>query len=187
MAYCRICDVGHKVVFVRRFGFPPECPECGRSLLNQDTLDTDTDALRIEELIRERTSAPAQETPEQTPSGPASGPAQPVSQVVVDTGSRAAGYVLVLPGGKEIPIPAGGCIVGRTETGGEELAEYGSVSRQHVRITPKRNGVEIEDLSTYGTWVNGIKLEKNVPERFFEDAEGAKIVLCNLEATLVVR
>ena len=120
--------------------------------------------------------------PSSQPSGyPNAQPEQSFGEI--NTARNSSKYALRLPNGIEIPIPQGGCIIGRTEDGGEELADYPSVSRQHARFTPRgHSGVLIEDLSTYGTWVDGTKLEKNMP---FRARPGATIVLCNLETTLV--
>lgn len=187
MAFCKVCDCSNIIVFQRRLAFPPRCPECGRTTANYETFQEDDPGVQVrlqevrEKLLREGAilpddvSADTQTTTET--------PVEPAGEV--NLGSGSVRYFLVFSNGAEIPIPEAGCIVGRTENGGEELAEYGSVSRQHVRIVPRRqSGVTVEDLSTYGTWVDGRKLEKNIPVRA---KDGAKIILCNLEATLVAR
>ena len=87
-------------------------------------------------------------------------------------------YIFRLENGNEIDIPEEGCIIGRTEVGAEMLAEYGAVSRQHLRVTPRRNiGVIVEDISKYGTLVDGQRIIKNSPVRV---ANGTKITLCNV-------
>lgn len=59
------------------------------------------------------------------------------------------------------------------------------MSRRHLRITPKRNvGVLIEDISTYGTLVDGNRIEKNSPVKV---TAGSKVTLCNLETILAVK
>lgn len=89
-----------------------------------------------------------------------------------------------LDNGKEIRIPDEGGIIGRTGIGAEELAEYQSVSRQHLRVTPRRNiGILVEDISTYGTLVDGQRIVKNSPVRV---AEGAKVTLTNVNVVLKV-
>ena len=94
-------------------------------------------------------------------------------------------YILRLNNGKEIEIPDEGGIVGRTEIGAEELAEFPSVSRQHLRVTPRRNvGVLVEDISTYGTLVDGQRIVKNSPVRI---ADGSKVTLCDVDAVLSVK
>jgi pSer/pThr/pTyr-binding forkhead associated (FHA) protein len=100
-----------------------------------------------------------------------------------NSGSPKTSYYMKLNNDKVIFIPEEGCIVGRTETGAEELADCPSVSRQHLRVTPKRRiGVLIEDISKYGTLVDGKRIEKNTPVRVMS---GSKITLCNVETTLM--
>ena len=205
MAFCKVCDCGYKIVFPGRSSFPPNCPSCGRSTLLYEIFDENDPA--VEERLRQvgavggsgaasgDVSGPGADffgsgqpsghpgaQPSSQPSGYPNGqPEQSFSEI--NTARNSSKYALRLPNGIEIPIPQGGCIIGRTEDGGEELADYPSVSRQHARFTPRgHSGVLIEDLSTYGTWVDGTKLEKNMP---FRARPGATIVLCNLETTLV--
>jgi len=170
MAFCKICVCGEKIVFERRLSFPDNCPACGRKLVNYDTYNEDDP--RVEELLKKASSQEACEQKEE-------------EIVPVDAGSRQKTYILKLCNGKEIVIPQEGCIIGRTEAGAEELAEFPSVSRQHLRVIPRRNiGVLVEDISTYGTLVDGQRINKNEPKRV---VEGAKITLCDLETVLIVK
>lgn len=165
MAFCKVCACREKIVFQGRLGFPDNCPSCGRKLIEFQTYD-EADP-RVAELMREN-------------SGPAEPKDEPVPQ---EPESRQPKYALKLSTGTEIPIPDEGCIIGRTEVGGEELAAFSSVSRQHLRVTPRRNiGVLVEDLSTYGTLVDGRSIVKNEPVRV---KDGTRITLCNLDAVLV--
>lgn len=168
MKFCKVCDCGNIVVFEDPLGFPPKCPKCPRFLDGFATFPEGDPGIeiRLNEVRKRLADEEAGQRQEDVPD------------------SSCAGYCLKLISGEVIPIPDEGCIIGRTATGGEELAGYGSVSRQHVRITPKGHGVLVEDLSTYGTWVNGKKLEKNVPEG---TAAGSTIMLCDLETTLEYR
>lgn len=168
MAFCKVCICGEKIVFQRIMSFPDNCPSCGRKLMDFQTYSEDDP--HVEELMK---GIKTPDVPEEKP---------------VLTGDRKTlekTYALKLGNGNEIVIPAGGCIIGRTETGAEELAEFASVSRQHLRVIPKRNiGIIIEDLSSYGTLVDGQRIVKNSPVRV---AEGSKITLCDLEALLIVK
>ena len=76
-------------------------------------------------------------------------------------------YVLVsLIGGYEIVIPPEGGIVGRSGIGATHLMDNEAVSREHLRITPRKNaGVIIQDISTYGTKLNGKPIVPNTPMR----------------------
>lgn len=181
MAFCKICVCGEKIVFDRRLAYPERCPSCGRRTVEYATYNEDDP--RVEELLRAYSGAAGQPSAETAPSdAPAAAPAE---SPAADSGNGLKRYVLMLSNGKQIAIPDEGCIIGRTETGAEELAEFGSVSRQHLRATPRRNiGLLIEDLSSYGTLVDGKKLVKNTPVRV---NEGARITLCDLEAVLAVK
>ena len=91
-------------------------------------------------------------------------------------------FVLVSDFNEEIIIPKEGGIIGRTEIGAEVLAKYPSVSKQHIKIYPSfGNRIVVEDISRFGTLLNGIKIEKNVPHRIAVDA---KLTLCNVDFTL---
>ena len=169
MAFCKVCTCGEKIVFERRLSFPDNCPSCGRKLV--DFLTYNEDDPRVEELMR--VNAGSDDTK------------GAVSDFKAEKEKASKGYYLKLSNGKEIPIPDEGGIVGRTELGAEELAEFPSVSRQHIRVTVRRNiGVLIEDISSYGTLVDGQRIVKNEPVRV---ANGSKITLCNVEAELLVK
>ena len=169
MAFCKVCTCGEKIVFERRLSFPDNCPSCGRKLV--DFLTYNEDDPRVEELMRENTGSDDTKGAD--------------SDFKAEKEKTSKGYYLKLSNGKEIPIPDEGGIVGRTELGAEELAEFPSVSRQHIRVTVRRNiGVLIEDISSYGTLIDGQRIVKNEPVRV---ANGSKITLCNVEAELLVK
>ncbi len=169
MAFCKVCTCGEKIVFERRLSFPDNCPSCGRKLV--DFLTYNEDDPRVEELMKNNADTKKSDKEEITVS------------VTAETPRRK--YCLKLNNGKEIEIPEEGCIIGRTEVGAEELSEYPSVSRQHLRVTPRRNvGVLVEDISSYGTLVDGQRIVKNSPVRV---ASGSKVTLCDLEVVLMVK
>ena len=166
MSFCKICICGEKVVFEHRLSFPDNCPSCGRKLVEFITYNEEDP--RVEELLRQ-----TQSSNEQIPSN---------GLQVSESEKTAKNYALVFADGKKIRIPDGECIVGRTGTGAEELAEYPSVSRQHLRIIVKRNiGILVEDLSSYGTLINGKRIQKNSLVMVDEDST---ITLCDVETTL---
>lgn len=169
MAFCKVCsNCRRKIVFERRLSFPDNCPSCGLKLVYFQTYNEDDP--RVEELIR---GSAGSDDSNDTPSD--SSP---------DSRKASKRYYLKLSNGKEIPIPDEGGIVGRTELGAEELAAFLSVSRQHIRVTVRRNiGVLIEDISKYGTLVDGQRIVKNEPVRV---ANGSKITLCDVDAELLV-
>ena len=169
MAFCKVCTCGEKIVFERRLSFPDNCPCCGRKLV--DFLTYNDDDPRVEELMKGNAKTENSENTEK--------------EVSTGSFSQKKKYILRISNGKEIEIPDEGCIIGRTETGAEELAEFPSVSRQHLRVTPRRNvGVLVEDISTYGTLVDGQRIEKNSPVRV---ANGSKVTLCDVETVLTVK
>lgn len=169
MAFCKVCTCGEKIVFERRLSFPDNCPSCGRKLV--DFMIHNEDDPRIEELMKDHKDAEKAEREE-----------KPLS---AGTDSNKKKYVLKLSNGREIEIPEEGCIIGRAELGAEKLAEFSSVSRQHLRVTPRRNvGVLVEDISSYGTLVDGQRIVKNSPVRV---VAGSKITLSDLETELIVK
>lgn len=169
MAFCKVCACGEKIVFERRLGFPDNCPSCGRKLV--DFLTYSADDPRVEELMKGNVDSENLEKEEKS--------------ISAETETHRRKYVLKLSNGKEIEIPEEGCIIGRAEVGAEELADYPSVSRQHLRVTPRRNiGVLVEDISRYGTLVDGQRIVKNSPVRV---ADGSKVMLCDLETVLAVK
>lgn len=170
MAFCKICTCGKKVVFERRFGFPDQCPDCGRRLMDFQTY-SEEDA--PPEIVVDKIS----EVVEQ--------PKETEITSSIEMGDEVINYVLRLEDGSEIAIPDEGGIVGRTEIGAEVLAPYNSVSRKHIKVIIRRNiGVMIEDLSSYGTLINGQRIERNSPIRV---EKGAVITLCNVKAELIAK
>ena len=169
MAFCKVCACGEKIVFERRLGFPDNCPSCQRKLV--DFLTYNEDDPRVAELLKEYEKNNGSDESEDTE-----------VLLVNKSNLESKSYALRLDNGVEIDIPEEGCIIGRTEVGAEALAEYGSVSRQHLRVTPRRNiGVIVEDISKYGTLVDGQRIIKNSPVRV---ANGTRITLCNVEMVL---
>lgn len=192
MSFCKVCACGEKIVFERSLSFPDNCPSCGRKLI--DFLTYSEDDPRVEELIK-ATSAEessgdldnydAEKSEYQYDSQTDNHTNNYIYNQSYSNHFHKKKYVLKLNNGKEIEIPDEGGIVGRTEIGAEELAEFSSVSRQHLRVKPHRNiGVLIEDISTYGTFVNGKRIEKNNPVRIIS---GSKVTLCNVDTVLTVK
>ncbi|MBE5838432.1 FHA domain-containing protein [Butyrivibrio sp.] len=168
MAFYKVCVCGEKIVSEKRLGFPDNCPSCKR---------------RIVEYIMHDDNDPSDEA-RNDEHGQGSNEALNKDDLWKDNqDTRENRYILQFNDGKYIEIPDEGGIVGRTEIGAEELADYPSVSRQHIRITPRRSkGVIVEDLSSYGTLIDGRRLTKNIPERALA---GSKITLCNVDLVLM--
>lgn len=167
MSFCKVCSCGEKIVFEKRLSYPDNCPSCGRKLV--DFLTYNEDDPKVQELLN---SAAKPQDPDSQDT--------PFSNNLVPQGTK---YVLQFMSGAEIHIPDEGGIIGRTAIGAELLADYPSVSRQHIRITPRRNlGVIVEDISSYGTLVDGKRIEKNVPIRV---TKNSTITLSDLELNLI--
>lgn len=169
MSFCKICSCGEKVVFERRLSFPDNCPSCGRRLV--DFLTYNVDDPKVQELLNRS-------------SGEENAEEQGVS-AHESYSPKTIKYALQFTSGAEIIIPDEGGIIGRTELGAELLADYPSVSRKHIRVIPRRNlGVIIEDISSYGTLVDGKRIDKNAPTRV---TEKSTITLCDLELNLIAK
>lgn len=170
MAFCKVCVCGEKIVFQRRMSFPENCPSCGRRTVEYSTYPEDDPM--VEELLRQYNAARANNDESPSEQDGNSSPAD-------------SHYSLQLDNGIVISIPDEGGIVGRTEIGAEELADYPSVSRKHLKVIPRRSvGVIVEDLSSYGTLIDGKRIEKNSPVRVVSNSV---ITLCNVDAKLIVK
>lgn len=170
MAFCKICVCGEKIVFQRRMSYPENCPSCGRRTVEYSTYPEDDPM--VEELLRQYNEIEENNVESQSE----------IEGSHVDTDFR---YSLHLENGVVISIPDEGGIIGRTEIGAEELADYPSVSRRHLKVIPRRAvGVIVEDLSSYGTLIDGKRIEKNKPVRVVSNSV---ITLCNVDAKLIVK
>lgn len=170
MAFCKICTCGKKVIFERRFSFPDQCPDCGRRLMDFQTY-SEEDLPAEKEVNRSTETVVEKEVIKK--------------KSFVETDKVNTSYALHLEDGNEISIPDEGGIIGRTEIGAEILAPYNSVSRKHIKVIIRKNiGVMIEDLSSYGTLINGQRIERNSPTRV---KSGAIITLCDVKAELIAK
>jgi len=169
MKFCKICACGEKVFFEGRMGFPDLCPNCQRRLMDVETFSEDDP--RINEVAQDRNIIESSNdyTIEEFKLANAT-ECKPI-------------YALRLENGTEILLPKEGGIIGRAELGGDELSSFPSVSRKHMRIIIRgKNGVMVEDLSSYGTLINGRRMERNSFERI---DIGTQITMCNVNAELI--
>lgn len=178
MAFCKVCICGNKIVFQNRMGYPDFCPECGRKCSEYETMDENDPLVEYQINMYRSINEEKNEAPAETFGNESSISVEQLRP------TQSVKYALRLENGSIIDIPEEGGIIGRTEIGGEQLAEYGSVSRKHLKILIKRTAVLVEDLSTYGTLVNGNRIEKNMPTRV---ESNSKITLCNVETQLIVK
>ena len=168
MAYCKVCACGKKVVYEKIFMAPDECPFCGRRLLSVPAFKEDSEEV-------ERNLKKYNPTSDETDNN-----SDTINDEKVNESNSA--LCLLSDNGERITIPPEGGIIGRTEIGAEILAKYPSVSKQHIRVyyTFKKT-LLIEDISSYGTFIDGRKMEKNISEHV---NPGAIIRLCNVDFTL---
>lgn len=187
MSYCKICHCGEKIVFERRMSYPFACPSCGRALADFETFNANIpeEKERAERLQKEYLSVKngTTENAESKEKIFADSGDEDDLEIIQDTKKTQYQYMLQMENGKKIPIPREGGIIGRTGIGAEELAEFGSVSRNHIRLSMVRaKCIRLEDLSKYGTWIDGVKAEKNVVSVVYPNS---KIQLCNVETILI--
>ena len=156
MAFCKICPCGNTITFETRNSFPEQCPNCNRRIRDFITYQEGDPQIKI--LLAQFSAS--EKTPfDDSVTG---------AGVAADTDKQNSGtsvYVLVaVSGGYEIIVPPEGGIIGRSEIGAKQLADNEAVSRKHLRITPRKNaGVIIQDISTYGTKLNGKPIIPNTP------------------------
>ncbi len=184
MAFCKICDCGHKIVFEKRLSFPDNCPKCFRRTISYLTYDEDDPML--ERLLAEKKEDEGRlDDVNDITEEENHGLSHDDSPIESDSfeGLKKKMYVLKTSSGAEILIPDEGGIVGRMEIGAEDLAQYPTISRRHLRVTPRRNiGLIIEDISSYGTYVDGKKIEKESATRV---GAGSVITLSDVEFTVI--
>jgi len=174
MAFCKVCPCGEIITFETRHSFPEQCPNCNRRVRDFLTYQEDDPKIKIllAQFITDNNTmvdAPVKETA--------------VEATKEKLGITAKAYVLTsVIGGCEIVIPPEGGIIGRGGIGAKQLANNEAVSREHLRVTPRKNaGVIIQDISKYGTKLNGKLIISHTPVR----AEvGARITLYDEEFVL---
>ncbi len=136
MAFYKLCDCGTKNHFEHRGLAPRKCENCGRSLLEFSVVD--------EDLIEENEVEDEGTTPSE------------------DIALEQLYYSLDTPDGTaQIIIPSSGGIVGRNALGADILESDHAISREHIKVSYRgRIGLLIEDISKYGTFINGEQLVK---------------------------
>lgn len=144
---CKICECGNVLKFEKMQLCPDPCPSCGRITQSYITYSED------DPMVMELSSRYSDNVP--------SGNYLPESVSKPEVKEKI--YVLVSGRkGYELRIPNDGCIIGRTELGANELADNPAVSKKHIVVTVnKKFGLFIEDISSFGTYVNGKQVLKN--------------------------
>ncbi len=170
MAFYKICDCGKKIVFEESLKYPEICTSCGRNTTGYITYSEN-------EVINLNNSSTHYENKTNTNNK--------VNNIYNSNNNSA--YKLVLKSKNEheveIEIPSEGAVLGRSSLGSNYLLNFPSVSREHCRIIPKEGiGAIVEDLSSYGTFINGNKLTKYTPVCAKVNSE---IMLYNVRFTLL--
>lgn len=137
MAFYKVCDCGQNNVFAHPGLSPRKCSVCGRSLLDVATQQGDAEVL----------DAPLPQEVE------------PMLQ------QKESGFYLVaVDGSGSFDLPEEGGIVGRSRIGADVLARHLPVSREHFQYVCRgKIGIQLEDCSKFGTWLNGVQLTKGDP------------------------
>ena len=169
MAFCKVCPCGNKVVFQKVYMAPDECPFCGRRLITLPAFNENS------EEVKRNLQKYSQSTDENE--------SKSYDEDEYDNiQNQDADLYLVSENGERIYIPAEGGIIGRTEIGAEILAKYPSVSKHHIKVYYTfKKALLVEDISSYGTFIDGRKMEKNISEHV---NPGVVIRLCNVDFTL---
>ena len=169
MAFCKVCPCGKKVVFEKIFLAPDECPFCGRRLISLPAFNEDSE--EVERNLKKYHSAEEDISNDDSKDFEES-----------QTDEKDSILYLLSNDGERIDIPPEGGIIGRTGIGAEILAKYPSVSKQHIRVYYTfKKALLVEDISSYGTYLDGRKMEKNISEHV---TPGVVIRLCNVDFTL---
>ncbi len=168
MNKCVICDRCSNVFYFQPPNLPPvKCPYDGNPFLRFNTPMNEDDPRVLKIVKNNRGTEESVEDKKNDDHGEKKNSLNEKKYCLKNLG---LGIVL--------HIPLEGGIVGRTAIGGEEFANNEMISREHLRITPAKRGmgVNIEDISSNGTLINGREMIKN-KEEFIPI--GAEVTLYN--------
>lgn len=164
MSYCKKCVAGHINIYESSGDSPAVCETCGRLLMMQP-----------EEIYQ-----PEKEPENSSRPDPGSDGCENAGKEVEPTEAsgltqngnnrpeekRAAGFSMYFetPDGRKFPFGEK-VIFGRNSTGKQFLKDFSDVSREHFSVKPRFSGIcaTVTDLSRFGTFVNGERLEQHAP------------------------
>lgn len=146
MAYCKRCVCGNIEHYSLSDNCPEKCSRCGRWLYS---------ALEEKYTLTVVSEQPPVKTDQEI---------IPDASTLSVVKSRSVMYLespnshFSFPVSREITV-------GRNSIGQELLEKHLDISREHFTIAPRCSGVgaTITDLSSFGTYLNGHRLPKNVP------------------------
>jgi len=137
MALVKKCDCGTNNIVENRGNPPRNCSNCKRDLRDYSIIDE------------------SEEEVEATSEVPEEGNEEAVSCAEIRF------FLTAVNGDYSVEIPKEGAVIGRNALCADFLSCHKAVSRQHIKITCKqRMGVIIEDISKFGTFINGEQLMK---------------------------
>ena len=159
MAYCKRCQCGYVIVYEKMGGAPLQCPECTRFtgfFKEEEYHEPEEKQMPVEAPVEPPAETPAEEqTVEQTVEQTGETP-------VEETPRKKFVITLETPGGElSIPITEE-TVVGRNAAGKTYLGNFPDVTREHIIITPRANGITatLTDQGRLGTYVNGVRMIK---------------------------
>jgi len=148
MAYCKRCSCGHVMIYEEFGGAPLRCPTCSRFIaFLKEEVYTQPENMEETGQTGQQEIAPQEET------GHEPAPGAEKKRFVITL--EAPDGELILPVEQEM-------LVGRNAAGKEYLGQFPDVTRQHLTIAPRANGITatLTDHSRYGTFVNGKRMIK---------------------------
>lgn len=152
MAYCKRCQCGHVMVFEDMGGAPLRCPKCHRftAFLKEEKYQD----VKPEE---EKTSGEPPKSEEKSVAEQAENPKPQPEKI-----PQRFLITLETPDG-EFVIPINEKVtIGRNSVGKEYLGRFPDVTREHITLTPRTNGITatLTDHGRWGTFVNGTRMVK---------------------------
>lgn len=140
MAYCKLCQCGHLMVYENMGGAPLRCPKCGRFIASVD-----------EEVYKEADDSATEPASSSTELVEAEEPRKKTFLITLESKDGE----LVLPIREKLDV-------GRNAAGKEYLGRFPDVTRAHITIAPRANGITatLTDHGRWGTYINGIRMVK---------------------------
>ena len=165
MARCKRCDCGHLMIFDEMGGAPLLCPKCRRRTMAFKE-EPYVESAPEPEITPEPTPAPEPvpapvPTPEPTP-GPEPEPTPEPVPEPAPVERKSFLMTLESPDGELVLPIREKLVVGRNAAGKEYLGRFPDVTREHLTIAPRANGITatLTDNGRWGTYVNGTRMIK---------------------------
>lgn len=143
---CKVCECGEILYFEKVYLCQDPCQKCGRITQSYSTYSADDPLVKMlsekyKSIIRDENKMHYEK--------------REMYESTVNY------YLVSVRKGYEIIIPQDGGVIGRTEIGAENLADNPAISKKHIIVViNKRLGMFIEDISRFGTSINGRRILK---------------------------